>query len=123
MKNIFKSILLKKIVEGVIFFSDKGKILFTNVSSLGGTSEIFNPPDPDTLSSILQNVKKVKEAELYFENRNIYLRFVENGIIMILLSKNSNSSVIRLMVESIMFQVEQFKEPKGLKKLFKRKNN
>jgi hypothetical protein len=122
MKNIFQDILSRKSVEGVIFLSNKGTILFMDISSLDTASETFQLPDPDSIILIMKNIKKEKEIELFFENRNIYLRFIKNGTVMIILSKNSNSSVIRLIVESIISQIEQFKEPKGLKKLFKRKN-
>ncbi len=121
MKNIFKDILSKSNVEGVIFFSNKGKILFMNIAS-DTTSKTFNLPEPDALIPIMQNIKKAKEIELYFETKIIYLRFVENGTVMILLNKNSNSAIIRLILESIISQIEQFKEAKGLKKLFKRKS-
>ena len=123
MKNIFKDILSRKAVEGLFFFSNNGKILFMNTSSSDTDINLFNQPDPEALIPIIQNVKTAKETELCFENRNIYLRFIKNGIIMILLSKNSNSAMIRLLTESIISQLEQIKEPKGLRKLFKRKTN
>ena len=123
MKNIFKDILSRKAVEGVVFFSNKGKILFMNISSSDTDNKLFNQPDIDALILIIQNIKIAKEIELYFENRTIYLKFIKNGVIIILLNKDSNSAMIRLLTESIISQIEQIKEPKGLRKLFKRKTN
>lgn len=115
MKDLFKDILEINDVQGVLFLSFDGKILFKgSVSYLPEGLEDLNWLD------FIRSLEKVVEADLVFESSRFYIRKTIAGYIFVIMGDLALIEMVRLNCNILLPSFEQIKKkPKGLGNLFK----
>jgi hypothetical protein len=123
MKNLFKDILSIEDVQGVLFFSIDGTLLYKNFTDLeleekDWSSAFRNSPDWPSLARVFD---ECFDSELVFKKKRIYIKKIDSGYIIILMGFRIPFSLIRLNCEMIIPELNQIKKSKGLGRFFKRK--
>jgi len=115
MKDLFRDILEIDDIQGVIFLSFKGKIIFREF-----ISQIYeNVPELNWLSFI-HTLDGVREAELIFEHNRFYIRRAESGYIFVIMGDFAIAEMVRLNCDILLPALEQIqKKPKGIGRFFK----
>jgi hypothetical protein len=110
MKEIFKDILAMEDIRGVVVSSFEGDILFTEPSL-----EIDK-----SLPLFIRALGTVREADLIFEKRRIYVRRTDIGYLVILLGLFASGAMLRLHVDMVLPSLKDRVKGKGLRSLFRR---
>jgi len=113
MKDFFKDILNIDGVQGVMFLSFGGDILFNKF--------ISQPPEKieDNYWPIFVHaLNNIRAAELVFENSRFYIRKAGTGFIFVVMSMFAPVAMVRLNCDILPHfeQIEQ--KPKGLRRFF-----
>ena len=117
MKDRFKDILDTRDVQGIMFFSFDGEILFREFVS--------NPPEE--LEDVnwpvfVHALNGIQEAELIFENTKFYIRKTGSGYILIIMGMFAPIAMVRLNCNILLPSFDQTKKKaKGLGRFFKKK--
>ena len=117
MKELFKDILDLDDIQGVLFVSLDGKLVF----------EEFGSHPPDRVEGInwlpfISTLDGVREGELVFENKRLYVRKAESGYILVVMGDMALTEMLRLNCDILLPALEQTaKKPKGLGRFFKLK--
>lgn len=115
MKERFKDILDLEDVQGVLFFSFDGEVIFSEF--LYRMSEEFKGVN---WLLFIHTLKGIQEAEFIFENRRCYMRRVETGYILVIMGEIALSEMVRLHCDILLPTFDQQKKkPKGLWRFFK----
>ena len=115
MKNRFKDIIDIEDVDGVIFLGFDGKIIY---------SEFVSHP-PENLADIdwhlfIHSLNGLREAQLVFENRRLYIRRAQTGLVIVLMGKIALTEMVRLNCDILLSSLEEKEEkPKGFRRFFK----
>ena len=117
MKDLFKDILEIDDVQGALFVSLDGKIVFKNfLSHLPEGLEKLDWP------AFIQSLDKIQETELIFEHVRFYVRRTGSGFIFVLMGTLALIEMVRLNCNILIPSIEQKKiKPKGLGSFFKLK--
>ena len=123
MNSIFDEIFTTEGIQGVLFFTPEGGLLFSRfvpplsreidgdqtVSTLSGSidwlllSEVFGAAD---------------ETEIIFEKRRIYIKKIKNGYLFIIMGNFIPIALVRLNCEIIIPELETMKKQRGLARFF-----
>ncbi len=116
MKDLFKDILDVQDVEGVIFFSLDGKLVFSEFISI--LPEKIEHID---WLSFFHTLDTIREVELVFENSRFYVRRTGSGYILVVMGKSALIEMVRLNCNILLPAFEAAKKkPKGLGRIFKK---
>ena len=116
MKDLFKVILNINEVQGVMFFSFEGNILFKKFISQ--TPEKIEDNDWPFFVHTLNNIRA---AELVFENSRLYIRKTQTGFIIVVMSRFAPVAMVRLNCDILLPHFEQTEQkPKGFRRFFTR---
>jgi len=97
MKTIFKGLLSLDDVQGLIFLSHRGKLLFSEYDDeVGSDLKAF-----DWLA-FTNAFKCVREAELVFGNNRIFYRRAELGQVVIIMGWFATIAMIRLKCNELL---------------------
>ncbi|MFP4314785.1 MAG: hypothetical protein ACOC24_03425 [Desulfovibrionales bacterium] len=120
MESIFADILGIDSVEGLLFISMDGKVLF---KSHGETVK----KDPEAINWVpfIQSIGQIKEADLLFQKSRIYIRQAYGGSIIVIMANDVQATMVRLNCDLAMPALKKHlnqKEKPGstLSRLFRR---
>ena len=117
MKSIFSELLALDDVDGVMLFSFEGELMLKEFSSSApGPLE-----DWHRWSLFIGSLKEVREAELVFERKRIYVRETDSGYLLIITGEFAPMAMMRLNCDLILPQIKTMGRPRGLKRFFVRK--
>ena len=115
MKDLFKEIFEINDVQGVLFVSFDGKILFK-----GSATQMPDGLDDKNWFDFIRSLETIEEADLVFENRRFYIRKTGTGYIFVIMGGLALIEMVRLNCNILLPSFEQIKKkPKGLSHLFK----
>ena len=115
MKERFKDILDLEDVQGVLFFSFDGKVIFSEF--LSGRHEKFKAIN---WLLFINTLKGIQEAEFIFENSRCYMRKAKTGYLLVIMGETALIEMVRLHCDILLPTFEkQEKKPKGLRRFFK----
>ena len=104
-------------VEGLMLLSFDGETIFRWFSSpSSGTFE-----KGELWDHFIASLSGIREAELVFERKRLYIRKTEMGYLVILIGGFAPTAMVRLNCDILLPSLKQMKRPKGLKRLFKRR--
>ena len=116
MKDQFKNILEIDDVQGVMFLSFDGNILFKKFISQ--TPEKIKDND---WSFFVHTLTNIRAAELVFENSLLYIRKTGTGFILVVMSRFAPVAMVRLNCDILLPHFEQTEQkPKGFRRFFTR---
>ena len=117
MKGLFSDILRIEDVEGVMFFSFEGELVFKEfLSPL--LDESYNM---ESWGLFIDSLKGIREADLVFEKARLYVRKTSSGYVMILMGVFAPIAMVRLNCDIILPSLKKAATTKGWKHLFKKK--
>ena len=118
MKEIFQDILDMEDVFGVMFFSPEGKLLFKEFP-------LPPPEDPETRDwwpLFTASLDGVKEADLLFDQRRLYIRETDMGYLMVLMGSLAPTAMLRLSCDMLHPKLTEKRPAKCLMRIFKRRS-
>ena len=115
MKALFKDIIDIEDVQGLLFISFDGKLIFEQfLSNVPKGIKHLNWP------VFIQSLDNIQEAEFIFENSRFYIRRTGTGYIFVLMGESGHIEMVRLNCDILIPSMEQTqKKPKGLGHFFK----
>ena len=117
MESIFKELLDLDDVDGVMLFSFEGDLILREFSSpSSGQLE-----DRHWWSLFIGSLKGIREAELVFERKRVYVRAADSGYLFIITGEFAPMAMMRLSCDLILPRIRTMGRPKGLKRFFVRK--
>jgi len=115
MKKRLKEILDIAEVQGVIYLSVNGELIFNEFKAA--------PPLPlETInwSPFILALHGIRETELIFENIKIYIRLADSGFLIVVSGKFTNTSLVRLNCDILLPQLPELKKKsKGFARFFR----
>jgi hypothetical protein len=116
MKELFQDILEMEDVFGLMLFSFEGKLLFKAFPL---------PPseDPETRDwwpLFTASLDGVKEADLLFDHRRLYIRETDMGYLMVLMGSLTPTAMLRLNCDMLLPKLKEKRPARGLMRIFKR---
>lgn len=112
---MFRDVLNIKDVEAVILFSFEGRLLF---------KEFLTRP-ADELETrgwwqlFIHSLEGVREVDMVFEKRRIYMRKTELGYLMVLTGPRAPVAMVRLHCDILLPSLKKENASKGLARFFK----
>ncbi|MBN1931302.1 MAG: hypothetical protein JW786_06800 [Desulfobacterales bacterium] len=119
MRKLFNDILVMEQVNGVMLISFEGQFIFKEF--LSSIAESVDLENPSWWSCIIDSLSGIKEAEMVFTNKRLYIRKTNIGYLMILMGIFAPIAMMRLNCDMLIPALNQAKANKGLKRLFKKK--
>jgi hypothetical protein len=118
MKELFQDILDMEDVFGLMLFSFEGKLLFKAFPL---------PPseDPETRDwwpLFTASLDGVKEADLLFDHRRLYIRETDMGYLMVLMGSLAATAMLRLNCDMLLPKLKEKRPARGLMRIFKRRS-
>jgi len=114
MIDLFQDILDIEDVQGVMFFSFKGNLIFKHFKS--NMAAGLNDGDLITLIHVLENIQ---EAELVYDNGMIYTIRARTGYVLVIMGRFASIAMVRLNCGIILPTLPLTdKKPKGLRRFF-----
>lgn len=97
MKAALQEILDINDVQGVLFFSQNGKMLFN----------VFKSPPPDDFadfkwSTVITRFMKIEEGEFVFARQRIYVRPSELGCLVVIMGWDATIAMVRLKSDAVL---------------------
>lgn len=114
MKDLFKNILNINEVQGVMFLSFDGKVIFKK----------FKSTSPEKIEDkdwpfFVHTLNHIRAAELVYKNSIIYIRKTKTGYIFVIMSRFAPVAMIRLNCDILLPHFEQTEQkPKGFRRFF-----
>jgi len=118
MKELFQDILDMEDVFGLMHFSFEGKLLFKAFP----LSPSEDPETRDWWPLFTASLDGVKEADLLFDHRRLYIRETDMGYLMILMGSLAPTAMLRLNCDMLLPKLKGKRPAKGLRRIFKRKS-
>jgi len=118
MKELFQDILDMEDVLGLMLFSFEGKLLF----------KAFPVPpseDPETRDwwpLFTASLDGVREADLLFDHRRLYIRKTNMGFLMVLMGSLAPTAMLRLNCDMLLPKLKEKRPSGGLMRIFKRRS-
>ena len=100
MEDIFAELSVIEGINGIIFFSKSGEILYKNI--LHHNAQKMNEA---SLTGFLDYSALVDEMEFVFENGRIYLKRMDAGVLLLFLSSFAPVAMIRVHCDLIRPQL------------------
>jgi hypothetical protein len=117
MKELFKNVLGVKGVTGVMLFSSKGELLFKEFNS----PIPHDPEKTDLWPFFIGLLEKVREADLVFEKRRLYIRKTGVGFLMVIMGPMAPIAMVRLNCDLLLPALKEGVDSKNLGRLVKKK--
>ena len=116
MKELFNDIVKMEGINGVLLLSHEGTVLFEKFMST-------SPPDFENRDwlGFVAALGASREADIVFKEARIYIRRSEIGFLLVLVSPSVSMAMLRLNCDILLPSLKPVPEPKGIKKLFKKK--
>ncbi|MBF0226827.1 MAG: hypothetical protein HQK76_15355 [Desulfobacterales bacterium] len=115
MKKLFQDILNIENVQGVIFFSIEGNVIFSHFLS----DEPENIDDNEC-TLFIEKLEGIREAEFVFENKRLYIRKTATGYILVALTRFATIAMVRLNCDILIPTLDKMNKPKGWGRFFKK---
>ncbi len=116
MKDLFAEILSIEDVEGVMLFLHDGQLAY---------QKFFPSTSVDAKSidwlAFGKAVNGIREADLIFENKRIYLRKTATGYLMILMGTSAPAAMVRLNIDLILPAIKDASPSGSVWRFLKRK--
>ena len=116
MKELFNDILKMDGINGVLLLSHEGTVLFEEFSN--SSPPVFENKD---WLGFVAALGASREADIVFKEARIYIRRSEIGFLVVLVSLSMSMAMLRLNCDILLPSLKPAPEPKGIKKLFKKK--
>jgi hypothetical protein len=116
MKEHFSDLLKTNGVEGVVFFSKKGDIIFEEFND-SATPEATRF---DNWQAVASTIVNVREGDLIFERGRLYIRKTEKGFLLVVMSLATSIAMVKLNCDILLPHLNKSSESKGFKRFFKR---
>jgi hypothetical protein len=97
MKGLFAEILSIEDVEGIMLFASNGQITYQEFSP----SVSFDLSDIDW-KAFGKAANGIREADLLFKNKRIYLRKTTTGYLMVIMWASAPAAMVRLHIDLIL---------------------
>jgi hypothetical protein len=97
MTDLFNDILALENVEGVLLFSPEGDLSFQRFTRAVPTG--VNRVDWPRMARV---VNGIREAEIIFENKRIYIRKTATGHLMVVMRNSAPAAMVRLHTDLIL---------------------
>ena len=117
MKTLFEDILSLDSIHGMMLLSPEGERVF----------EAFPLPPPQGISAqngwrhLVQTLEGVREADLLFGKKRIYIRKVEPGYLLIVMGLLTPVAMVRLSCDILLPSLEKVARKRhGLRSFFKK---
>jgi hypothetical protein len=117
MKELFNDILDLEGVEGVLLFSFEGDLIFEKIL----TFKSIDPQDNAGWGILVNSLHGVKEADLVFERKRLFVRATEIGYLLIILSVFVPIAMVRLNCDILMPSLKPSKPSMGLSRFLRKK--
>jgi len=117
MDEVFSDILEMDDVEGVMLVSFEGELLLKKFV-------VFPEQDPDGFAfwpELVKALGDVREADLVYENKRLYIRRNKLGYLLVLLGHFAQVAKLRLNCDVLVPALEKKAESKGKRRLFQRR--
>jgi hypothetical protein len=118
MKAFFQDILDMEDVFGLMLFSFDGKLLFKAFPFPPGE----DPETRDWWPLFTASLGGVKEADLLFDHRRLYIRETEMGYLMVLMGSLAPTAMLRLNCDMLLPKLKEKRPTKGLLGIFKKRS-
>jgi hypothetical protein len=118
MKELFQDILDMEDVFGLMLFSFEGKLLFK-------AFPLPPPEDPETRDwwpLFTASLDGVKEADLLFDHRRLYIRETDMGYLMVLMGSLAPTAMLRLNCDMLLPKLKEKRPARGLMRIFKKRS-
>jgi len=116
MKDLFAEILSIEEVEGVMLFIHDGQLAYQKFSA----STSMDAKSIDWLA-FGKVVNGIREADLIFENKRIYLRKTATGYLVILMGTSAPAAMVRLNTDLILPAIKDTSSSGSVWRFLKRK--
>ena len=114
MKDYFKDVMSVDGVEGVVLFSTKGEVRYSQVAS----GSVIDLAAKDW-APFISGLGDTREADLAFEKMRIYLRRTDDGFLAVLLDFSAPMAMVRLNCDILLPALKEAGASKGLGRFFK----
>lgn len=114
MKELLQDIFDVGGVSQVLLVSYEGVVRIHE--SLPGTPKKMKNVDWHDLA---QAAKGIKEADLIYETRRLYLRCTDVGILVVMMDPEAPCAMVRLSCDLLIPALNKTPAPKGLRRFFK----
>jgi hypothetical protein len=118
MKDLFRGILDMEDVLGLMLFSFEGKLLF-KAFPFPSTED---PETRDWWPLFTASLEGVKEADLLFDHRRLYIREMDMGYLMVLMGTLAPTAMLRLSCDMLLSKLKERRPSKGLMRIFRRRS-
>ncbi|MBF0396332.1 MAG: hypothetical protein HQK78_06140 [Desulfobacterales bacterium] len=115
MKELFTDILKINDIDGVLILSFEGKSIYSEFTSTKYQS-IIN----ENWVNFVNALEKIREAEVVFQDRRIYIKRAGVGFLIIVMGKTAPLAMVRLNCDILLPELEQSKKKSWFGKIFKR---
>ncbi|MFW6323954.1 MAG: hypothetical protein ACOC0U_02720 [Desulfovibrionales bacterium] len=97
MQEIFHDLYSLENVQGILFLSPKGEVMYTQRKNSA-------QKDPESINwlPLVQSLNQVKEADLLFEKNRFYIRQAYEGYIIVSMTNGKQASLVRLNCDLVM---------------------
>jgi hypothetical protein len=113
MRELFKDLLMMEGVKGALFFTSSGELVFKEFTSGGA-----HAADNTDWWALTASMEKVQEADLLFEKGRVFMRWVPEGVLVVVAGLIAPGVMIRLHCDVLLQNLKAHRAPKGLKRFF-----
>ncbi|MDY0132546.1 MAG: hypothetical protein RBR53_07745 [Desulforegulaceae bacterium] len=121
MKEIFTELNSIENVQGSLFFSIDGELMiYEAVGENIPSKEIIEEYSGSLEWEFINNqFKEINEAELIFIKHRVYIRKVDHGFILVLMTLETPIEVVRLNTDLLIPELDSLKKNKGFRRFFR----
>ena len=119
MKKLFKDILEIDNVEGVMFLTFEGEMIYREFST-EFDKESGLKDKKGRWAMLIDALDGAREADAVFEDRRIYIRKAESGYIVVIMDVYAPIAMVRLNCDILLPELKNKKTSKGFLGLFKK---
>ncbi|MGD8268398.1 MAG: hypothetical protein PVF55_09525 [Desulfobacterales bacterium] len=116
MQDIFKDVLKMDGVYGLVLLSRDGRVQFEFIDPQSSSL----PPDYRDWPKLMPVIKRMREADIIYENGRLYLRATGQGYLVVIMGPVVSIAMVKLNCDIILPQLKAEKPVGKLKGLFKR---
>lgn len=126
MKHPISDLLSIESVEAVVFLSGAGEVIAREYAQslkkdmAGRDWKSFFGDDSDW-DSLTQAFNGVKDAELVFENRRVYIREIDGNYLIVVMAREASTEMVRLSADTLLPELKKLKK-RGFGNLFRFRN-
>ncbi len=115
IREAFRDILSMEGVQGVLFFSSSGRLVFGD-----HTVERDRHPSAGQCYKLVQALEGERESDLIFEKVRILVRRSKKGTLVVMADRDAPSAMVRLNSDILLATLSLPAPAKGFRRFFKR---